>query len=327
MQLKTSPVKGEKMEGQIENERTLEWDFSIPLYNRFIALDCLKGFGIPFFIIASFFAWSIYSQKEHGGSISLYGLNYALMFIGILILLTMLLLWIIYQNRFESHFVIDSKGVGVAYQGTTSKKNKAVNTLLVVLGTLAKKPGSVGTGLISQSMQSMSVEWSEIFKVHAFPRSHAIALRNNWRQVMVVYCTKEVYNQALEMINQEVEKRKTDRVKDLKSIRKEHIFSWILTPFVLLFGFFLSNTYDGTYIGFFMCMVGGWVLLTVWAPTWIKKLTASIGLILTTTYWIWGLLTIQNNFYSTDASVRFIFLSLGCFGLIFVQILCFRRKE
>jgi hypothetical protein len=315
------------MEGKTENTKSLEWDFSIPLYNRFIALDCLKAFGIPSLILAIFFGWSIFSQKEHGGSISLYGLDYTLIFIGILILLTMLLLWIIYKNRFESHFVIDRKGVLVAYQAGTSKKNKRINTLLIVLGALAKKPGAVGTGLISQSMQSMSVEWSEVFKVHPFPRSRVIALRNNWRQIMVVYCTREIYDQALEMINQEVDKRKSDRTKDLGSIRKEHIFSWILTPMVLLFGFFLSTTYDDTYIGFFMCIVAGWALLTVWVPTWIKKLTSSIGLILTTIYWIWGIVTIQDNFYSSDATVRFIFLSLGCLGLIFVLILCFRRKE
>jgi hypothetical protein len=316
------------MEGQKEMEKSLEWDFSIPLYNRFIALDTLKAFGIPFAIIASFFAWSIYSQKEHGGTISLYGLNYALMFIGILVLLTMLLLWIIYQNRFESHFVIDSKGVGVAYQGATSKKNKGVNTLLIVLGAFAKKPGAVGTGLISQSMQSMSVEWSEIFKVHAFPKSHAIALRNNWRQVMIVYCTKENYDQALEMVTQEVNLRKTDRVADLKSIKKEHRFGWILTPFILLFSFFLSAVYEYDFESkIFMFIVGGWVLLTAWVPTWIKKPAAIVGFILTIIYWFWGLAAILDGYSGTDERIRALFMSLGCIGLIIILIFCYRRKE
>lgn len=306
----------------------LEWDFSIPLYNRFIALDCLKAFGIPFAIIASFFGWSIYSQKEHGGTISLYGLNYTLLFIGILILLTMLLLWIIYKNRFESHFVIDSKGVGVAYQGATSKKNKGINTLLIVLGAFAKKPGAVGTGLISQSMQSMSVEWNEIFKIVAFPRSRVIVLRNNWRQIMVVYCTKENYDQALEMITQEVNQRKTDRITDLKSIKKEHLFGWILTPFILLFGFFLSAVYEYDFESkIFMFLVGGWILLTAWVPTWIKKPTAIIGLILTLIYWFWGLTVILDGYAGSDEQIRALFMSLGCIGLIIVLIFCYRRKE
>jgi hypothetical protein len=315
------------MEERVESKQNMEWDFSIPLYNRFIAVDCLKVFGIPFLIIASFFGWSIFLQKEHGGSISLYGLNYALLFIGVLILLTILLLWILYQNRFESHFVIDKHGVGIAYRGATSKKNKGVNTLLIVLGTLVKKPGAVGTGLITQSMQSMSVEWSEVFKVVAFPRSHVIALRNNWRQVMVVYCTKENYTDALAWINQEVDKRKTDRVEDLKLIKKEHVFSWILTPFILLFGFFLSAVYEYDFDSkFFMLLVAGWVLLTAWVPTWIKKPIAVLGFLLTLSYWIWGILAIIDNYFGTDASVRLLFMSLGSLGLIAILFLNFRQK-
>jgi hypothetical protein len=315
------------MEEQKETGKYLEWDYSIPLYNRFIARDSLIVFGIPFAMIAGVIVWTIFAQKQHGGTVSLYGLNYALIFLGIVIVMTMVLLWIIYKNRFEAHFVVDDKGVGVSYRGGTSKKNKGINLLLIGLGALAKKPGYMGTGLISQSMQSMSVAWREIFKVVAFPRSHVIALRNNWRQVMTVYCTKENYEQALGVISTEVNKRKSDRVKDLKSIKKAHTFSWILTPFVLLFGFFLSAAYDGTYIGFFMCMVAGLVLLTVWVPAWIKKPAAVIGFILALIYWVWGIMAIQDNFHCNDAMIRLIFMSLGCLGLLVLLILNFRRKE
>lgn len=311
-----------------DKNRVLEWDFSIPLYSRFIALDCLKAFGIPFGIIACFFAYSIYSQKEHGGTISLYGLNYALIFIGLVIVLTMFLLWILYNNRFETHFVINKKGVGVAYQGGTSKKNKTVNTLLIVLGAFAKKPGMVGTGLISQSMQSVSVEWSEIFRVVTFPKLYTIHLRNNWRQVMIVYCTKETYEEALQWINEEIDKRKYDRTKDLKSIRKEHKFSLLLTPFVFLFGFFLSAVYEYEFESkIFMFLVAGWVMLATWVPTWIKKPAAIVGFVLTLVYMVWGFIVIMDGYTSTDERIRALFMSLGCIGLLVILILNFKRKE
>jgi hypothetical protein len=311
-----------------EKNRVLAWDYSIPLYSRFIALDCLKAFGIPFGIIACFFAFSIYSQKEHGGTISWYGLNYALIFVGILIALTMLLLWILYRNRFESHFIINKDGVGVAYRGGTSQKNKTVNTLLIVLGAFAKKPGMVGTGLISQSMQSVSVEWCDIFKVVTFPKLRTIHLRNNWRQVMVVYCTKEIYEEALEWINQEVDQRKYDRAKDRKTIRKERNFGWTMTPFVLLFGFFLSAVYEYDFDSkIFMFLVAGWVMLTIWVPTWIKKPAAIVGFIVTAIYWIWGFSVIMDSYVSMDERIRALFMSLGCIGLLGILILCFQRKE
>ena len=316
------------MEEKMQQPISLEWEFDIPLYNRFIMLDLFKALGIPFLLIAGFVVWSAYSVTEHGGSVSWYGLNYSLIFIGILIALTMLMLWVIYRNRFESHFVINEEGVGVAYRGGTSKKNKKVNTLLIVLGAMARKPGAVGTGLISQSMQSVSVEWSEIFSAVAFPKSHAIALRNNWRQVMIVYCTRENYDQALEIITREVSQRKTDRKTDLQAIRKEHKFSWIMTPFVLLFGFFLSAVYEYDFESkIFMFIVAGWALLTAWVPTWIKKVTAVVGIILTLIYWIWGFTVIMDGYVGSDERIRALFMSLGCIGLLAVYVINYRRKE
>lgn len=310
------------------NQIELEWDYTIPLYSRFIALDSIKAFGIPIVLLGSFIGWSYYDQIKNGGTVSFDGFQYALGFFGLIALGTILLLWLLYQNRFETHFVINKKGVGVAYSGGTSKKNKTVNTLLMILGAFAKKPGMVGQGMISQSMQTVSVAWNEIFKVVTFPKLRTIHLRNNWRQVMVVYCTKENYEEALAIIQHEVVKRKYDRKKDLKSIRKEHIFSWILTPFVLLFGFFLSAVYEYDFDSkIFMFLVAGWVMLTAWVPTWIKKPAAVVGFIVTAIYWIWGSLVITDGYVGMDERIRALFMSLGCIGLLSVLILCFRRKE
>lgn len=316
------------MEELKDGLKRLEWDFTIPLYSRFIALDSLKAFGIPITLIGGFIGWSYFSQVRSGGTVSFDGFQYAAGFVGLIVLGTILLLWALYQNRFETHFVINKKGVVVAYSGGTSKKNKTVNTLLMILGAFAKKPGMVGQGMISQSLQTVSVEWSEIFKVVTFPKLRTIHLRNNWRQILIVYCTKETYEEALEWINQEVEKRKYERRKDLKSIRKEHIFGWILTPFVLLFGFFLSAVYEYDFDSkIFMFLVAGWALLTAWVPTWIKKPAAMVGFIVTTIYWMWGLAVIMDGYISTDEKIRVLFTTLGVLGLIGLHLLCFRHQQ
>ena len=116
--------------------------------------------------------------------------------------------------------------------------------------------------------------------------------------------------------------------KDLKAIRKEHKFSLLLTPFVLLFGFFLSAVYEYEFDSkIFMFLVAGWVMLTSWVPTWIKKASAIIGFILTMLYWIWGLIVIMDAYASTDEYIRALFMTLGSIGLLIVLLLNFKRKE
>ncbi|HOJ15626.1 MAG TPA: hypothetical protein PLC43_00410, partial [Caldisericia bacterium] len=173
--------------------KVIEWDFKVPLYNRFIVLDIFKVLGIPFLIILIIIFWNEYSLRRKGYITNTSDYKYALIFLCIFLLLSIFLLWLIYRNHFESHFKIDQKEASVSYKGTTKRKNAFVNTLLIIFGISSHRPGTVGTGLISASRQTVSVNWKNVFKVVLFPRNHVVVLRNSWRQVMVLYCTNDNY--------------------------------------------------------------------------------------------------------------------------------------
>lgn len=316
------------MEEIKDKERILEWDYSIPLYSRSVVIGCLYAFGIPTVIISVIIFWSMHSITSRGGTVSLDGLPYALVFVGLIIFFTMFLLWLIYRNRFESHFTINDKGLTVSSAGKTRKKNRTMNSLLFFLGLISGKPGAMGTSMIVNSMQDSFVAWEDIFKFKVYPKTKSISLKNNWREIMVVYCTKENYEEALAWITEEVAKRKYARAKDLKSIRKEHIFSLLLTPFVLLFGFFLSAVYEYDFDSkIFMFLTAGYVLLVSWVPSWIKKFLAIGGFILTIIYWVWGISVITEGYFSHDDWIRVIFSSLGAIGLLVILFLNYRKKE
>jgi len=114
----------------------------------------------------------------------------------------------------------------------------------------------------------------------------------------------------------------------MQTIRKDYKFSWFMTPFVLLFGFFLSAVYEyESDSKIFMLIVAGWALLNVWMPIWIKKVAAVAGIFLILIYWIWGFTVILDGYVGSDERIRAIFMSLGCMGLIAVCVINYRRKK
>jgi hypothetical protein len=307
------------MEEEVKNK--LEWDLSIPLYNRFIALDCLKAFGIPVLFIASVI---LIASK---GDISFDGFQYALILVGILAVLTIFLLWIIYRNKFEYHFIVDTYGVKISSQGSTRKKNITTNNLLITLGILTGKPGSVGTGMIVNSMQDESMQWNEVFKVVPFPRNHAIVLRNSWRQVAIIYCTKENYSEVLDYANKEFNERKSKRIVDMKSIKRERIFILAMIPFALITGFCMTAIYEYYFDNkIVVILLTIWMLLTIIFPGNLRKIFAIIGSIFVLGFLLYGLFDIFSGYYNSYDNVRLIFFSLGCTGMFILNWICYRRK-
>jgi len=52
-----------------------------------------------------------------------------------------------------------------------------VNSLLVLLGLLAKNPTAAGYGILSQSRQEQFVDWKSVDNVKADPHNRAITLK------------------------------------------------------------------------------------------------------------------------------------------------------
>ena len=179
----------------------IQWDHDIPLYNRFIAKDTFVAFGLPTLIIAIWIGSMYLSDIRKGQSVSFDGFQYALGMVIILILGTMLLLWILYGNRFETRFIVNSKGVKLSLQAGTRKKSRIVNILLILAGMASKKPGYAGIGLISQSQETFNASWKDIFSYQPYPRIHCIVLRNSWRKLAVLHCSKENYHEVMQTID------------------------------------------------------------------------------------------------------------------------------
>lgn len=309
--------------------KVIEWDFKVPLYNRFIVLDIFKVLGIPFLIILIIIFWNEYSLRRKGYITNTSDYKYALIFLCIFLLLSIFLLWLIYRNHFESHFKIDQKEASVSYKGTTKRKNAFVNTLLIIFGISSHRPGTVGTGLISASRQTVSVNWKNVFKVVLFPRNHVVVLRNSWRQVMVLYCTNDNYEEIAKFATTKVEARCEQIKKDTTKIRKERIFIAICTPLAIFFGLLLGGLYRYSWENpALVLLITCLMVLTIILHGKIRKFMAKITLISTILLLIYGLYVFFiDGFYFVNDGARLIAFLCGIAGMIVISIFLIRKRE
>lgn len=310
-------------------ETLLEWDYSIPLYgNRFIFLDMCKALGIPVLVMVIVIGLSYWNLYKSGSGISFYGLQYALILIGLLVVLTMLLLWILYQNRFDTHFVLDNYAARMALNPSHRKRARWVSILLIILGAFAKKPGMVGTGLLSQSAESAEIPWTDVFYVKYWGRLHAISLRNSWRQIGVLYCPKDQYETICQIVRDQVMPLEPKRKKEMKVIIRDRWWKVLMLLPTMVSVFFLTAIYEYAWDNkIVLYVIGGWLLLTILVPGWLRKLFAIIGWIGIGIGWI-GMIgpELADGPYSYD-KIRIAFFTLGIVLSALTLYLCYRKHK
>ena len=310
--------------------KVIEWDFKVPLYNRFIVLDFFKVLIVPICLILIIIIWNEYSLRKKGFLTNTSDYKFAIIFLGIFVLLIIFLLWLIYRNRFESHFKLNQKEASVSYGGTTKRKNALINTLLIIFGISSHRPGAAGTGLISASRQTVSVNWNDVFKVVLFPRNNVVVLRNSWRQVMVLYCTNDNYEEVAKFATSKVEKRSEQIKKDTKKIKKERIFIAICVPIAIFFGLLLGGLYKYSWENpALVFIMTGLMVFTIILSGKTRKFMAKITLISAILLLIYGLYVFffMNNFYFDFDGGRLIAFLSGIAGMIMISILLIRKKE
>lgn len=181
--------------------KKLEWKISVPLFKNTVILSQLGlAIGIPFGLLA------VILGIESGESV--YTL-YALGVICALLFLTWLILMVVYGGKYEVEFVLDDKGAHCRTQAGQRKKNRIINTLVVVLGLLSGKPAAAGAGMLADTRQTVFLRWNRVTRVKYKPRSYTILLRGGWTENIALFCTQDGYH-AVEQIVM----NKTKHIKD-----------------------------------------------------------------------------------------------------------------
>ncbi len=113
---------------------------------------------------------------------------------------------VIFRNRMHMRFSLDAKAAEAEVIDTRAKK---ANTVAVVLGILARKPGLAGAGLMAQSSMNQKAAWKAVAKARFHPAWRTVSLSNGWRTVLNLFCTPENYDVVAAAVREALARRKT----------------------------------------------------------------------------------------------------------------------
>lgn len=172
------------------------WEISVPLFrNRFILKDLGLAVGIPFGTLIAFIVIG------SGGDILQGDAKYALLLIGLLFFLTWLLLMLVYRGRYLHGFRLDNTGVRFYTPPAQHKKNRGLQTTLLVLSVLSAKPTAAGAAMIAQSRENVFIPWNKLRKVRFYEGQCAILLRGGLTEKLVMFCgNADIYAQATAIV-------------------------------------------------------------------------------------------------------------------------------
>lgn len=177
------------------NRDIIKWKAQVPIFkNTVILKDLGIALGIPFgILILILFIIS-------GGDLSTDGIAYPMLMIAMLLASGFLFIMLVYGGKYDAGYVIDSRGILNYTLESQSKKNKVINTLVIVIGILTGKPYAAGAGILAQSRQSVFVKWKNIRKVRVYPKSKSIVIKGGFTEKIALFCNDDNFEQIRDMV-------------------------------------------------------------------------------------------------------------------------------
>jgi len=179
---------------------TLVWDMEIPLLaNREILGGVLKTFLIALLIMSGLMTVIFASQGEWHDIAPM--LRMLALVTGGLLGMAALIMVLVFRNRLRVRYTIGPEGICFEQTDTTVRRT---NRLVFWLGILTGRPQAIGTGLIAQSQETMTMTWGGAFTAAYDPHRFVITLKNRWRNLLVVHCTPQNYASVATLISREL---------------------------------------------------------------------------------------------------------------------------
>ncbi len=122
-----------------------------------------------------------------------------------LALLGFLIMFLILGNRSHARFTLSDKTI--LYENM-DKKITMLSRMAVMSGGLFGSPTTAGTGLISLSNESVSIEWESISQAKYDSKHLTICLKNSFRELLHLYCSEQNYKEVEKFVQAKIAKQK-----------------------------------------------------------------------------------------------------------------------
>ncbi len=186
-----------------EESTSLTWEVRFPLLtNPNILKAWFKAMGMTYFLIMVIMVPIFIGTGEIDGIPPI-----ALIFLGVTLgitILGLLIMLVIFGNSSQAKFTLDDEGV--LYESQDNKA-KTLSRIAILAGGITGNATTAGAGLISTSKEQISISWKTIFKAKYCEKSHTICLRNQYRDLLQLYCTPENYQTVCEMVMEKVKQK------------------------------------------------------------------------------------------------------------------------
>lgn len=164
----------------------LEWEYRVPLLtSRFMLADFARVIALSLLGMAG--AVALIGWVAEGEPVLLPWHVFALTggIMSALFVLASLLL----GNRIDMTFRVGPDGVRYA----TGSRARGWNRAAVLAGLLAGSPSTAGAGMLASSTEQGGWAWAELHRAVEHPAERVISLRNSWRTVLRLHCTRDGY--------------------------------------------------------------------------------------------------------------------------------------
>lgn len=207
------------------------WEIDFPLITNFLVLSAwLKAMGAAYLVIMIIFGTVLLGAGEIADLPELAWI-FALVMIGVA-LAGLLIMLVVFGNRFKARFTLTDKGI--RYEGIDTRA-RALARITVVTGVIGSNPRTTGAGLLAVSNERVDLEWTGAFEARYHPKRRTIAIRNQWRDLLHLYCTEENYEQVKQRVEQElVAKGTAERLTSTPSPLPRALLATLLTALATL---------------------------------------------------------------------------------------------
>ena len=178
-----------------EFPKELEWNYDLPIYDRFTTQYLIKVLGISTLILIPLILLSIYAS----------------VLVALVILFTVLVRFIIQQSYRQVRFRVESRGAGFTTRSKERDVYKGISFLLILMGIARSSPPAIVIGL-QQSHTSGAgiggeISWHDVRQVLLYPMEHVVLLKERWfagglgggSRAIRLYCTPENYEAVAAM--------------------------------------------------------------------------------------------------------------------------------
>jgi len=176
----------------------LSWEINFPLItNTLVVAAWLKAMGATY-LVAMLILGTVFIGTGDTADLPMLGGIFALVVIGVAVV-GLLIMLLVFGNRFKARFTLSDKGI--RYEGVDTRA-RTLARIAVVAGAIAGSPRTAGAGLLAVSNERVDLVWSGAFEARYHPKQRTIVIRNQWRDLLHLYCTEQNYEQVKQRVEQ-----------------------------------------------------------------------------------------------------------------------------